>query len=70
MHPRRTARESILGALYAYELTGEEKNKVLLDAFERNSFDASKGCYAFEFLRFCERNYGTMLITYCLYVGN
>ena len=28
MHPRRTARESILGALYAYELTGEEKNKV------------------------------------------
>ena len=39
MHPRRTARESILGALYAYELTGEEKNKVLLDVFERNSFD-------------------------------
>ena len=38
MHPRRIARESILGALYAFELTGEEKTKVLLDLFERNSF--------------------------------
>ena len=45
MHPRRTARESILGALYAYELTGEEKNKVLLDAFERNSFDEETKIY-------------------------
>ena len=45
MHPRRTARESILGALYAYELTGEEKNKVLLDAFERNSFDEETKVY-------------------------
>ena len=35
MHPRRTARESILGALYAHELTGEEKTKVLLDLFDR-----------------------------------
>ena len=45
MHPRRTARESILGALYAYELTGEEKNKVLLDAFERNRFDEETKIY-------------------------
>lgn len=45
MHPRRTAWESILGALYAYELTGEEKNKVLLDAFERNSFDEETKIY-------------------------
>ncbi|MED5256679.1 MAG: transcription antitermination factor NusB [Candidatus Neomarinimicrobiota bacterium] len=45
MHPRRTARESILGALYAYELTGEEKNKVLLDVFERNSFDEETKIY-------------------------
>ena len=40
MHPRRIARESILGALYAHELTGEEKTKILLDIFDRNSFDA------------------------------
>ena len=45
MHPRRTARESILGALYAYELTGEEKNKVLLDVFERNSFNEETKIY-------------------------
>ena len=45
MHPRRIARESILGALYAYELTGEEKTKVLLDLFERNSFDDETKSY-------------------------
>ena len=39
MHPRRLARESILGALYAFELTGEEQSKVLSDLFDRNSFD-------------------------------
>ena len=45
MHPRRIARESILGALYAFELTGEEKTKVLLDLFERNSFDDETKSY-------------------------
>tara|TARA_B100000745_G_scaffold278998_1_gene210310 strand:- start:859 stop:1284 length:426 start_codon:yes stop_codon:yes gene_type:complete len=45
MHPRRTARESILGALYAHELTGEEKNKVLLDIFNRKSFDEETKSY-------------------------
>tara|TARA_B100001250_G_scaffold85122_1_gene70326 strand:+ start:77 stop:490 length:414 start_codon:yes stop_codon:yes gene_type:complete len=45
MHPRRTARESILGALYAHALTGEEKAKVLLDIFERNSFDEETKLY-------------------------
>ena len=45
MHPRRTARESILGALYAHELTGEEKTKVLLDIFDRNSFDEETKSY-------------------------
>ena len=29
MHPRRLAREGILSALYALELTGETKEKVL-----------------------------------------
>ena len=37
MHPRRFAREGILGALYALELTGETKEKVLDDLFARNS---------------------------------
>ena len=45
MHPRRITRESILGALYAFELTGEEKTKVLLDLFERNSFDDETKSY-------------------------
>ena len=45
MHPRRIARESILGALYAFELTGEEKTKVVLDLFERNSFDDETKSY-------------------------
>ena len=45
MHTRRIDRESILGALYAYELTGEEKTKVLLDLFERNSFDDETKSY-------------------------
>ena len=39
MHPRRLAREGILGALYALELTGESKKKVLDDLFVRNSYD-------------------------------
>ena len=39
MHPHRLAREGILGALYALELTGESKEKVLDDLFVRNSYD-------------------------------
>ena len=39
MHPRRLARESILGALYALELTGETNDKILDDLFIRNSYD-------------------------------
>ena len=45
MHPRRIARESILGALYAHELSGEKKTKVLLDIFDRNSFDEETKSY-------------------------
>ena len=39
MHPRRLARDGILGVLYALELTGETKEKVLDDLFKRNSYD-------------------------------
>ena len=39
MHPRRLAREGILGVLYALELTGETNEKVLDDLFIRNSYD-------------------------------
>lgn len=45
MHPRRLARESILGALYAFELTGEEQSKVLSDLFDRNIFDEETKSY-------------------------
>jgi len=43
MHPRRLAREGILGALYALELTGETKEKVLDDLFIRNSYGICTG---------------------------
>ena len=39
MHPRRLAREGILGALYALETTGETKEKVINDLFQRNNYD-------------------------------
>ena len=45
MPPRRLARESILGALYACELTGEEQSKVLSDLFDRNSVDEETKSY-------------------------
>ena len=48
MHPRRLAREGILGALYALELTGETKEKVLDDLFERNSFDGETKAFITE----------------------
>ncbi len=48
MHPRRFAREGILGALYALELTGETKEKVLDDLFERNSFDGETKAFITE----------------------
>ena len=39
MHPRRLAREGILGALYALETTGETKEKVINDLFQRNNYN-------------------------------
>jgi len=48
MHPRRFAREGILGALYALELTGETKEKVLDDLFERNSYDGETKAFITE----------------------
>jgi len=48
MHPRRLAREGILSALYALELTGETKEKVLNDLFERNSYDGESKAFITE----------------------
>ena len=48
MHPRRLAREGILSALYALELTGETKEKVLDDLFERNSYDGETKAFITE----------------------
>lgn len=48
MHPRRLAREGILSALYALELTGETKEKVLDDLFERNSYDGESKAFITE----------------------
>ena len=48
MHPRRLAREGILSALYALELTGETKEKVLDDLFERNSYDGDSKAFITE----------------------
>ncbi|MBC8346124.1 MAG: transcription antitermination factor NusB [Candidatus Marinimicrobia bacterium] len=38
-HPRRQGREAVLQALYAYEITGEDRKKVLKDALDRKSYD-------------------------------
>ena len=48
MHPRRLAREGILGALYALELTGETNKKVLDDLFIRNSYDGETKAFVTE----------------------
>jgi len=48
MHPRRLAREGILGALYAFEVTGETKEKILDDLFERNSYDGETKAFITE----------------------
>ncbi len=38
-HLRRIAREAVLQALYAYEITKEDRSKVLQDIINRNSYD-------------------------------
>ena len=38
-HPRRIAREAVLQALYAYEITKEKQDKVLKDIINRQSYD-------------------------------
>ena len=38
-HPRRQGREAVLQALYAYELTGEDRATVLKDTLNRQSYD-------------------------------
>ena len=38
-HPRRIAREAVLQALYAYEITKEKRDKVLNDIINRQSYD-------------------------------
>ena len=38
-HPRRIGREAVLQALYAYEITKEDRSKVLQDIINRNSYD-------------------------------
>ena len=38
-HPRRIAREAVLQALYAYEITKEDRSKVLKDIINRDSYD-------------------------------
>ena len=38
-HPRRIGRETALQAIYAYEISNEDKNKILKDVLSRHSFD-------------------------------
>ncbi|MDP6339327.1 MAG: transcription antitermination factor NusB [Candidatus Marinimicrobia bacterium] len=38
-HPRRAGREAVLQALYAYEITGEDRSKILQDALDRRPYD-------------------------------
>ena len=38
-HPRRVGRETVLQAMYAYEILNEDKDKILKDILGRHSFD-------------------------------
>ena len=38
-HPRRIGRVTALQAIYAYEISNEDKNKILKDTLSRHSFD-------------------------------
>ena len=38
-HPRRKGREAVLQALYALEITNEDRDKILKDILSRSSFD-------------------------------
>lgn len=38
-HPRRQGREAVLQALYASEMSGDTRPKILKDIFERKHFD-------------------------------
>ena len=38
-HPRRVGRETVLQAMYAYEILNEDKDKILKDILSRHSFD-------------------------------
>jgi N utilization substance protein B len=38
-HPRRQGRVAVLQALYAHEITGEDRTKVLKDALDRKQYD-------------------------------
>ena len=38
-HPRRVGRETVLKAIYAHEISNEDKEKILKDILNRYSFD-------------------------------
>ena len=40
-HPRRIAREAVLQALYASEITGEDSDKILKDILNRRSYESN-----------------------------
>ena len=41
IHPRRTAREAVLQALYASAMTGEDRAKILKDILSRRSYESN-----------------------------
>ncbi|MFH1852288.1 MAG: transcription antitermination factor NusB [Candidatus Neomarinimicrobiota bacterium] len=51
VHPRRLARESVIKALYALELSGDPHEKVLADLFVRDIVDDSTRRYITELFK-------------------
>ena len=55
-HPRRIGRETALQAIYAYEISNEDKNKILKDVLSRHSFDNDMEIFVKDLFYLSEKN--------------
>ena len=55
-HPRRIGRETALQAIYAYEISNEDKNKILKDVLSRYSFDNDMEIFVKDLFYLSEKN--------------
>ena len=55
-HPRRIGRETALQAIYAYEISNEDNNKILKDVLSRHSFDNDMEIFVKDLFYLSEKN--------------